>query len=379
MTQDDTATPLIIPGTEPPEPVPPARRRWWLWVVVIVVVVAAGVASRIDLNYYAVQPGVAQSVQQFITVPPDQRHPVPHPVLLTDVEVGRVTALSYYFYKVQGNTTLYSLESITGGTPPSEYDAQGQLEMSQAESYAKTAALRRLGYQVPARPAGAVVAATYAGTPAYGVLNVGDVVTAVDGTPTLTADSLLAALRGHHSGQTITLTVSAGGTGPPKPVTVTLQATRIDTGGGVMGTVDLGIQSEDQVDYTYPFPVTIDVANIGGPSAGLAITLGVIDELSGGSLTGGKTVAATGTIDDQGDVGDVGGVPQKTVAVENAGATIFMVPPQEYAAAKSKQKAGLQIYPVSTLDQALAVLAAHGGKVPPLPATPVPTAVTTDG
>ena len=59
--------------------------------------------------------------------------------------------------------------------------------------------------------------------------------------------------------------MSAGGTGPPEPVTVTLKATRIDTGGGAMGTVDLGIQPEDQVDYTYPFPVTIDVTNIGGP------------------------------------------------------------------------------------------------------------------
>jgi PDZ domain-containing secreted protein len=59
-------------------------------------------------------------------------------------------------------------------------------------------------------------------------------------------------------------------------------------------------------------------------------------------------------------------VPQKTVAVENAGATIFLVPPQEYKAAKSKQGKGLQIYPVSTLDQALAVLAAHGGVVPPV-------------
>ena len=69
-------------------------------------------------------------------------------------------------------------------------------------------------------------------------------------------------------------------------------------------------------------------------------------------MTGGHTVAATGTIDAQGDVGDVGGVAQKTVAVENAGATIFLVPPQEYKAAMSKDRPGLKIYAVSTLDQA---------------------------
>jgi PDZ domain-containing protein len=76
-------------------------------------------------------------------------------------------------------------------------------------------------------------------------------------------------------------------------------------------------------------------------------------------------------MDDQGNVGDVGGVAQKTVAVEEAGATIFLVPPQEYKAALSKKTPGLHIYAVSTLNQALAVLAAHGGHVP---ATAVSTA-----
>ena len=375
MIDAATAPPPTGPTDAPEETeAPPRRRRWWPWIVFIVVAVAVSVAARVDLNYYAVQPGVAQSVQQFIHVPPSKGHPVTHPVLLTDVEIGRVSALSYLYYKLQGDTDFYSVASVTGGTPPSEQGAQGALEMSQAESYAKTAALRRLGYTVSAIPAGAVVAATYAGTPAYAAVNVGDVITAVDGTPTLTADALLVQLRKYHAGDTITLTVKAGGTGAPKPVPVTLRTTRIDVGGGQFQTVTLGLQVEDQINFIYPFPISIDVANIGGPSAGLAMTLGVIDELTGGSLTGGHTIAATGTIDQQGDVGDVGGVPQKTVAVENAGATVFLVPPQELAAARSKQKPGLQIYAVSTLDQALAVLAAHGGTVPPAPsATPSTT------
>ena len=334
-------------------------------VTVVAVAVAVIVASRVDLNYYAVQPGTAVSVQRFITVPPGKGHPVKHPVLLTDVEIGRVTALSYLFYKLQSDTTFDPLESITGGTPPSEYSAQGDLEMSQAEAAAKTAALLRLGYQVTATPAGAVVFATYPASPAWGLLKVGDVITAVDGTPISNKTDFQSMLHSHHSGQTVSLSVRKGGAGAAKPVSVTLKTTVVDLGAGEKVKVDLGVQVEDQVDYTYPFAVTIAVANIGGPSAGLAMTLGVIDELSGGSLTGGKTVAATGTIDAQGAVGDVGGVPQKTVAVENAGASIFLVPPQEYQAAKSKDRPGLQIYPVATLDQALAVLAAHGGTVPP--------------
>src|ERR1035437_8823274 len=211
-------------------------------------------ASRVNLNYYAVQPGVAQPVQQFIRVPADKGHPVAHSVLLTDVEVGRVSALSYLYYKFHGNTDLYPLESITGGSPPSEYTAQGDLEMSQAESAAKTAALRRLGYPVTAQPAGAVVSATYPKAPAYGLLNVGDVISAVDGNSTPNADSLVTALRLHHSGQSITLSVLGQGSNAsstPKPVTLTLKDTVIDTGGGVMQTEDLGVQ-------------------VGNPSCGLA-------------------------------------------------------------------------------------------------------------
>jgi Lon-like protease len=362
--------PLPDPAGEGPPPATERRRRRWPWVVFIVIALAVAVASRVNLNYYAIQPGTAQSVQQFITVPPSKGHPVRHPVLLTDVEEGRVTALSYLFYKLQSDTALYPVESVTGGTPPSQLDAQGALEMSQAESAAKTAALRHLGYKVGAIPSGAVIFATFPGTPAYPVLEVGDVITAIDGVPTPDADAMSTALAHHHPGQTVTLTVRKGGTARPAPVVVTLKRTVIEQVDGRTVTVDLGVDTEDQVDYTYPFPVKIDVTNIGGPSAGLAMTLGVIDALDKGSLTGGHTVAATGTIDSQGNVGDVGGVAQKTVAVENAGASIFFVPPQEYKAAMSQDRPGLKIYSVSTLDQVLAILAGHGGSVPKTPPAP---------
>jgi len=344
-----------------------------LWVAFILVALAVVVASRWNLDYYALQPGTAQSVQQFITVPPDKNHPVTHPVLLTDVEIGRVTALSYLFFKLQSNSTLEQVEAVTGGTPPSQLTAQGNLEMSQAEDDAKAAALTRLGYSVPATPSGAVIFGTFPGTPAHGVLEVGDVVTAVDGVATPTAGALTTTLAHYHSGQTIVLTVRRGGSGAPTPVSITLRSTEVDLGNGQTVRLDLGIQPEDQVDFSYPFPVKIDVTNIGGPSAGLAMTLGVIDALTDGSVTGGHTVAATGTIDSQGDVGPVGGVAQKTVAVENAGATIFLVPPQEYKDALSKIRPGLQVYAVSTLNQALRVLAAHGGVVPPAPPGTPPT------
>jgi len=336
-----------------------------LLVALVVVAVALVTASRVNLDYYAVEPGAAQPVQPFITVPTSKSHAVTHPVLLVDVEISRVSALSYLYFKLRSDTALDSVYSVTGGTPPSQLVAQGYLEMDQAETAAEAAALGRLGYDVQPHGAGVLVFAVFNGTAASGLLHVGDVVTGVDGRPTPTNDAFLSAMKRYRSGETVLLSVERHGTGAPVQVPVHLHSRSVEIGTQRV-TLDLGIElyPTAQVDYTFPFPVSINVADIGGPSAGLAMTLGLIDTLTGGDLTGGRTIAATGTMSSSGAVGPVGGVAEKTVAVERAGATIFLVPPQEYASAKSKDVPSLHIYPVSTLDQALAVIAAHGGHVP---------------
>jgi len=130
----------------------------------------------------------------------------------------------------------------------------------------------------------------------------------------------------------------------------------------------LGISVENGVHYDFPASVSIDTANIGGPSAGLAMTLTLIDQLSRGSLTGHRSIAATGTIDIAGNVGDVGGVAEKTVAVQRAGAKYFLVPEIEVATARAAAEPGLKIIGVTTLAQALHALRSIGG-APPIPIT----------
>ena len=101
---------------------------------------------------------------------------------------------------------------------------------------------------------------------------------------------------------------------------------------------------------------------MGGPSAGLAFTLALLDELTPGELTGGKKVAATGTITPSGAVGEIGGLPQKTVAVEREGAELFLVPLAELAEAQAKAEGtNLKVVGVETLDDALAALQEFGG------------------
>nr|WP_156701261.1 S16 family serine protease [Streptomyces sp. Z38] len=117
--------------------------------------------------------------------------------------------------------------------------------------------------------------------------------------------------------------------------------------------------------------VTLKLADVGGPSAGLLFSLGIVDKLdgdgSGGDLTGGRVVAGTGTIDAEGRVGAVGGVPLKTQAAKRDGATVFLVPRDECAEAKAERPQGLRLVPVTTLEgavDALIALEKGTGEVP---------------
>ncbi|MFE7460901.1 S16 family serine protease [Streptomyces sp. NPDC057554] len=116
--------------------------------------------------------------------------------------------------------------------------------------------------------------------------------------------------------------------------------------------------------------VSVDLGDIGGPSAGLFLSLGIIDMLDGdgkgGDLTGGRTIAGTGTITADGKVGAVGGVSMKTQAAHRDGATVFLVPKAECRQAEAERPEGLRLIPVTTLDGAVDALKAleSGGKVP---------------
>ncbi len=113
--------------------------------------------------------------------------------------------------------------------------------------------------------------------------------------------------------------------------------------------------------------MSIDSQRIGGPSAGLAFTLGLLDELTPGDLTGGQEVAATGTISPDGTVGEIGGVEQKVTTVHRAHIPYFLVPAGDAAAAQKNAPSDVKIVPIHTLDEALAFLGSLGGSGLPAP------------
>jgi len=372
------------PGPAPFAP-PVRRRRWWptvFGIVAVILVAAVLIANHISVNFYVITPGEASPVAPYIEVPAADNHPLTGKILLTDVFVTQLNALSYLQYKYfDSNSEVISAPELLGpGTNEDQFLDQGYLQMAQAQSYATAAALSRLGYTVTSTNAGALIYGIATNSPAASTLHVAQVITAVNDTPVTTDCSLVAALHGLAPGSKAALTVEESSInnvgqfvrGPTVTKSVTLGTPPkglVDTGCGAptKPTAYLGIEPQTQQDWQFPIKVTVHTQNIGGPSAGLAMTLGIMDKLSSGRLTGNRIVAATGTIDQNGTVGDVGGVAEKTIAVERAGATVFFVPSVEFQAAESKATPQLHVYAVNNLDQVLRILTRLGGKVPTKP------------
>ncbi len=239
--------------------------------------------------------------------------------------------------------------------PPNQTDQQVEQknadDFASSESSAQTAAFAELGYPSQIR-----VKQVAAGTPAAGKLQVGDIITSVDGTSLASPDALPAALQAKPAGTTFTIGFTRAGT----PGTV-----QVATAAGDDRVPRIGVATE--VVQTAPFKVNFPIKDIGGPSAGLMLALGIIDKIKAEDLTGGKIIAGTGTIDPSGNVGPIGGVPQKLIASKNAGATFFLTPQANCAEAVQNQIAGLPLVQVANLHDALNALAdIRAGKQPPL-------------
>jgi Lon-like protease len=222
-------------------------------------------------------------------------------------------------------------------------------------------ALERLGYRVTVTGDGALVTMVNPGDPADGALQVGDVVKTVDGDPVTLQEQVASKIRQHKPGDMITIGFHRGGADK----TVTVKTVAGPDGASKIG---VSLQTND-LKYDFPVDVSIETGLVGGPSAGLAFTLALIDDLTEGELTGGRNVAVTGTIDADGNVGPVGGVAQKTVTARKAGAVAFLVPPEEEKDAK-RFAGKMRIIPVKTLADALTALHGLGGSEVALPGAP---------
>jgi PDZ domain-containing protein len=195
------------------------------------------------------------------------------------------------------------------------------------------------------------------GAPADGLINPGDTVVRAAGQPVDRVEDLVAEIDKLAPGDELTMVVEPAD-GPRRPVTAELAAFPDAPDEPFLGVA--GLTTRD-VEYDFPFEVTIDPGQVRGPSAGLAFTLAVLDVLTPGDISNGVPVAVTGTIDGLGRVGPIGGIDLKALAAEQAGAELFLVPAGEEEDARSRVTGDMEIVPVETLQDALEALDDLGG------------------
>lgn len=364
----DLTRPIVPSPDDNPSPAPPPQARGRaplvvkvLGVVMAVLLVAAITGAFVKVPYFLLSPGSARPTEGLIQIEGTETFEHPGDVEFATVSLQHATAMQALMGWLDPTVDVVEEKVILGDNSQEENRAVNLKQMSSSKEVATAVALTSMGYEVTTTGTGSVIVHIEPGSAAEGVLAVGDVVVQADGQVTDLSSEFVEVIGGHAPGDVLDLLVERGGEGDPVPVSVTLGANPRDPGRAFLGvsTSTRGLQ------YQFPFTVTIDSGEVGGPSAGLAFTLGVIDTLSPESLTAGRRIATTGTISPDGKVGPVGGVSQKTVAVRRSGAELFLVPSSEYD--QAREFAGdMQVVSVDTLDQALAALETFRAGVQPV-------------
>lgn len=371
-----------VPGVPSPPVWPGARavwplvarerlpRVWWIaGPVLALTLVAVVLAASVRLPYISLAPGSARSVESLVAVK-GRRSGLNDDILFLTVSVRRTTGIEAFLGWLDDDVEVDPEKVITGGQSENKSEKFNQQLMTTSKETATKVALEKLGYKVVQAPAGAVVTDVDPRLPVFRSLTPGDTVIEADGRSVQTSDDLVAILRTHRPGDTVKMRVRPLDGRTPRAVS----AFTVPRPGEPQRAI-LGISLETRQVFHFPIKVSIDSGRVGGPSAGLAFTLAVLDRLTPGRLTGGQKVAVTGTINADGLVGPVGGVHQKTIAAIRAGAKFMLVPPDEYRDARDAARGRLRVMKVASLDEALRVLAPLGGNAGTLgkPGAQLPT------
>lgn len=345
-----------------------SRRRRFLTVagslLLGLLVTALVAAAFIRVPYVIISPGDATPLDsRVVTIAGPPTYPHAQRLLFLTVQVTDQdpNLYRYLFAKLDSTVDVQKKQDVIGCASYAANARLNDLLMHDSQDTAKEVALTRLGYPVTHLGDQVVVADVACGGPSDHRLRLGDLITAIDGHPVTRADDVRPLVLDHHPGDLVHLTVRRG----DQTVTVTVRA------GHSGRAAFLGIVTQTLESWRFPVAITIDTQRVSGPSAGLAFTLAVIDNLTPGDLTGGRRVAVTGTIEPDGTVGPVGGAAQKAITAERNGASALIVPIDEARDARS-HAGHLRVFAVRTINDALAALHRLGGPALPTPAPSPP-------
>jgi len=352
----------------------PSRPAQVVIITACVLLILTGVAFLLPVPYVKLSPGPtynvtgAQDNKPVIEIQGAQTYPVTGQLDMTTVMEsggprGGLTFVDALASWVDPNDAVLPRELLYPDDVTGEEVKQRQAAMfSTSQSNAIAAAAVYL--KRPVNPH-VVVSAVYAETPSDGLLLPGDKVRSVDGVEVKVPTDVSSRIRSAPAGTTFTFTVlrpDADGVESEQDVTVTSAPNPDDPKVPYIG---IGVGTY----YTSDFQAQFSLQDIGGPSAGLMFTLGIIDLLSPDDLTAGKHVAGTGTIDPDGTVGPIGGIRQKLAGARASGAELFLMPRAHCEEAREHIPDGLVVTPIGTLDEAVRALQTYtsGGTLPACP------------
>lgn len=338
----------------------------------------------VRINRWELAPGEASAVASRIqfTAPENgdlpQRYTPNNSIEFVTALGGQLSILDSVLGWIDPYVTVQTERERFGDQSPSSTRRLGFQAMYSAKQIAEYVALKKLGLDAQLIDGAVIVEQVICDNapkknPACTVLDVGETIVSINGVKVPTLGALAEQMKLVKVGDVATLSVIPYDVKATKPDpskaetrTVTIMESPDSPGRAIIGFVPA-----DTRTVKLPFEVDIATTDIGGPSAGLAFTLALLDELTPGDLMGDERVAATGTIREDGAVGAIGALVQKAVAVRESGAMIFLVPKgqqlSEIAAAQKAAGTRVEIVPVATLDEALAALQKRGGD--PLPAS----------
>lgn len=309
-------------------------------------------AGLLLLNHSLEAPGFALSVEPMVSVPDQYRHSHSGTFILTSVlSQEPILAGEWLAGKLTSAIKVIPPARRQPNEPsPQETARQGFQMLDQSETTAVAVGLRLAGFPASVVGKGVRIISVLPESPSQGLLKPDDVITALNGGPIRTTDELIAQIKAQDPQSRVTLHLQRAQA--EIDVTVPLMAPAQPGGPPRLGiTIDSA-----GIDYSLPFPVKITPQKIvGGPSAGLMFTLTVYNQVTPDDLTGGRKIAGTGTINPDGTVGPIGGVEQKVVAAELAGAEYFLSPPDNFEAAQAVARR-IKVIKIASAKEAIAFL-----------------------
>ena len=335
------------------------NRRAPVWAVVIAAVLAAGLLIVIALDRISItskvltSPGATREIGPMLQVDPANSFNAEGQIEMVTVKSNlQPSILELVGGWLDDSIKISERHEILGDRTVEQNRTLGQEQMARSLDIAARVALERIGYDVIPE-AGALVIQIVPDTPAFRTVDRGDVIIQAENTEIKTSRDLGELVRNKSPGDSFSFSVLQID-GTTREETVTLSERN--------GNAFLGVSISTYVEMDeLPFTIDFQVERVGGPSAGLSLTLALLERMLPGELLGGLTVVATGTVDPLGNIGAVGGVEQKSHAVMRNGADIFFVPAAQVDEAKAVLGDMIEVIGVETLDQALSELRSIGG------------------